>query len=83
MTGTGAFSELPEGVAADPAALGTLHADTAATGLALLTYLGAGYTHQDEKYRDVVRRGRGMAGEASAARRQSFLSRFRPDLQPR
>ena len=34
-----------------------LHADTAATGLALLTYLGAGYTHQDEKYRDVVRRG--------------------------
>ena len=49
--------ELPEGVAADPASLGSLHADTAATGLALLTYLGAGYTHQDEKYRDVVRRG--------------------------
>ena len=49
--------ELPEGVAADPASLGALHADTAATGLALLTYLGAGYTHQDEKYRDVVRRG--------------------------
>ncbi len=48
---------LPDGVAADPASLGTLHADTAATGLALLTYLGAGYTHQDEKYRDVVRRG--------------------------
>jgi len=49
--------EVPEGVAADPASLGTLHADTAATGLALLTYLGAGYTHQDEKYRDSVRRG--------------------------
>ncbi len=49
--------ELPEGVVADPASLGALHADTAATGLALLAYLGAGYNHQDEKYRDVVRRG--------------------------
>ena len=49
--------ESPVGAAADPASLGTLHADTAATGLALLTYLGAGYTHQDEKYRDNVRRG--------------------------
>ena len=48
---------LPEGIAADQATLGSLHADTAATGLALLTYLGAGYTHEDEKYRDMVRRG--------------------------
>ena len=48
---------LPEGIPADSAAPGSLHADTAATGLALLTYLGAGYTHQDEKYRDSVRRG--------------------------
>jgi hypothetical protein len=51
--------EMPEGMTADPATLGNLHADTAATGLALLTYLGAGYTHQDDKYRDVVRRGVG------------------------
>ena len=29
----------------------------AATGLALLTYLGAGYTHQEGKYRDQVYRG--------------------------
>ncbi len=49
--------ELPAGVASDAALLGSLHADTAATGLALLSYLGAGYTHQDEKYRNVVRRG--------------------------
>ncbi|MGO9114022.1 MAG: hypothetical protein ACLP9L_32805 [Thermoguttaceae bacterium] len=49
--------DLPAGHTADSAALGELHADTAATGLALLTYLGAGYTHQDDKYRDVVRRG--------------------------
>ncbi len=48
---------LPEGIAADSAELGSLHADTAATGLALLAFLGAGYTHQDEQYRDVVRRG--------------------------
>jgi hypothetical protein len=49
--------EVPGGLATGPAALGELRADTAATGLALLSYLGAGYTHQDENYRDVVRRG--------------------------
>ncbi len=30
---------------------------TAATGLALLTFLGAGYTHHEGKYRDQVYRG--------------------------
>jgi hypothetical protein len=49
--------ESPPGVKLDAASLGDLHADTAATGLALLTYMAAGYTHQDEKYRDTVRRG--------------------------
>jgi hypothetical protein len=33
----------------------SLHSDTAATGLALLSFLGAGYHHQDDKYKDVVR----------------------------
>jgi hypothetical protein len=32
-------------------------ADSAATGLALLAFLGAGYTHQSGKYQDVVDRG--------------------------
>ena len=32
-------------------------ADTALTGLALLTYLGAGYTHRDGRYADNVGRG--------------------------
>ncbi len=32
-------------------------ADTALTGLALLTYLGAGYTHVDGRYADNVGRG--------------------------
>lgn len=32
-------------------------ADTALTGLSLLAYLGAGYTHTDGKYADVVSRG--------------------------
>ncbi|MFO0957592.1 MAG: hypothetical protein U0800_09030 [Isosphaeraceae bacterium] len=32
-------------------------ADTAMTGLALLAYLGAGYTHQEGKYKAVVARG--------------------------
>ncbi len=35
----------------------TFQADSAATGLALLAYLGAGYTHQSGKYQDVVDRG--------------------------
>jgi hypothetical protein len=51
------LDRLPEGVRLDDAALGEMQADTAATGLVLLSYLGAGYTHLDEKYRDVVRRG--------------------------
>ena len=34
-----------------------MNADTAATGLALLAFLGAGYTHQEGKHRDTVRRG--------------------------
>jgi hypothetical protein len=32
-------------------------ADTALTGLALLTYLGAGYTHKDGRYAEVVAKG--------------------------
>ena len=35
---------------------GTMHGDTAATGLALLAFLGAGYTHQGSRYRDTVTR---------------------------
>ena len=37
--------------------LGQMESDTAATGLALLAYLGAGYTHQEDKHRAAVRRG--------------------------
>jgi hypothetical protein len=39
------------------AALGQMQADTAATGLALLAFLGAGYTHMDNKHRAVVQKG--------------------------
>jgi len=39
------------------AAPGRMRADTAATGLALLAFLGAGYTHVDNKHRTVVRKG--------------------------
>jgi hypothetical protein len=48
---------LPPGVKLADAALGTMQSDTAATGLALLTYLGGGYTHLDDKYRSVVGKG--------------------------
>jgi hypothetical protein len=36
---------------------GTHTSTTAATGLALLSFLGAGYTHEEGKYQDVVSRG--------------------------
>jgi hypothetical protein len=36
---------------------GTVHADAAATGLALLPFLGAGYTHQAGKHKATVGRG--------------------------
>jgi len=39
------------------AGLGEMQSDTAATGLALLSYLGAGYTHLEDKHRSVVGRG--------------------------
>jgi len=38
------------------AAWGEMHGDTAATGLALLALLGAGYTHLDGQYQEPVRR---------------------------
>ncbi|GAB4127763.1 MAG: hypothetical protein Kow0040_01800 [Thermogutta sp.] len=38
-------------------ASGTMRGDTAATGLVLLAFLGAGYTHTDGKYQEVVQRG--------------------------
>ncbi|RIK78537.1 MAG: hypothetical protein DCC68_15175 [Planctomycetota bacterium] len=34
-----------------------IHSDTAATGLALLAYLGAGYDHYGDKYESVIRGG--------------------------
>lgn len=46
-----------DGPGYENAAPGQMNADTAATGLALLAYLGAGYTHREQKYRSVVRRG--------------------------
>jgi hypothetical protein len=39
------------------AGAGQMQTNTAGTGLALLAFLGAGYTHTDGKYREVVSRG--------------------------
>ena len=36
---------------------GSFQSNTAATGLALLAFLGAGYTHQSGEYQEVVRKG--------------------------
>ena len=35
---------------------GGLHADSGITGLVVLSYLGAGYTHEEGKYSDVIQR---------------------------
>ena len=48
---------LPPGLKYDDPALGQTQSDSVATGLALLAYLGAGYTHLDDKHRTVVHRG--------------------------
>ena len=42
---------------AETAEFGQMSSDTAATGLALLSFFGAGYTHLGEKHRDTVRGG--------------------------
>ncbi len=45
-------------VRGDPAsATASLRGDVAATGLALLSFLGAGYNHLDDRYRDTIARG--------------------------
>ena len=43
--------------ASDPDPPVSIQSDTAATGLVLLSFLGAGYHHYDDKYRDAVRLG--------------------------
>ncbi len=55
--GRWSLHELPPGVNLPDPALGSMQADTAATGLALLAYLGAGYTHLDDKHRTIVDKG--------------------------
>src|SRR5690606_17025632 len=47
---------------------GMMQSDTAGTGLSLLAFLGAGYTHQADKYRNPV-----------AAGRQFLIEHQRPD----
>lgn len=57
--GRWAIDRLPPGVVepSTDAGLGEMNADTAATGLALLAFLGKGYTHVDYKYRNQVNAG--------------------------
>jgi hypothetical protein len=52
--GSWSLHRFPGATAAD---VGAYRSDTAATGLALLAYLGAGYDHFDDKYHNTVRRG--------------------------
>lgn len=47
----------PDNAAAYRGERSRMSSDTAATGLALLAYLGAGYHHLDDKYQNEVRKG--------------------------
>ena len=53
--GSWSLNHFPTGY--ENAGAGTIDSDTAATGLALLVYLGAAYDHDSDRYGDVVRRG--------------------------
>jgi len=57
--GRWAVDRLPQGVVTtgEDVGLGEMNADTAATGLALLAFLGKGYTHTEGKYRNQVNAG--------------------------
>jgi hypothetical protein len=57
--GRWSLQNVSTGGAAEDTAAGAaqMQADTAGTGLALLCFLGAGYTHTDDKYRDTVAAG--------------------------
>ena len=52
------LDQLPDGMeSGDEFLPGQMGSDTAATGLALLSFFGAGYTHQSDKHRETVGRG--------------------------
>lgn len=52
--GSWSFQKYP---GATPGDLPMIQSDTAATGLAMLTFLGAGYDHFEDKHKESVRRG--------------------------
>jgi len=53
------LNRLPQSMPGDDKTfgLGEMNGDTAATAMSLLAFLGAGYTHQEPKYKDTVGRG--------------------------
>ena len=56
--GRWSLDRLPtDGPGYEDAASGQMQSDSGATGLALLSFLGAGYTHLEDKHRAVVQRG--------------------------
>jgi len=55
--GRWSLSRFPGATSAD---VGSIASDTAATGLALLCFLGAGYDHFGDRHADTVRRGLGF-----------------------
>ena len=57
--GSWSLHDFAAGRAYENPGLAAMQSNTAGTGLALLSFLGAGYTHTDGKYRDVVARGLG------------------------
>jgi len=55
--GRWSLHQSPNDHGAEKVGFGQMSSDTAATGLALLSFFGAGYTHLGDKHRDTVRAG--------------------------
>lgn len=68
------FGDLPVGEDEMP----SIRADSAATGLALLAFLGGGYDHYDDKYQAVVQRGLDYLVEQQSAEGDIFPERDLP-----
>lgn len=78
------FDAVPEGLVAYPELdRFRYRADTAATGLAILAFLGAGYTHLDGKYAATVAKGLDWLISAQKADGSLFDEETEPQRGPR
>jgi hypothetical protein len=75
------FQHLGEHVAPQETQRTAIEADAAATGLALLAFLGAGYDHVDGRYADVVRNALDYLSRFQSPSGELFTENARPASQ--